>query len=261
MNHLFHSFDNISDVLPLNPARIISIVGAGGKTTLMEQLANTYASHEKKVLFTTTTHILRPEHLPKFYPVISEDKETLQSFFLQGQSVCLGIPCSIFHGKEKWKSPSQSFFQSIKALPDIVLCEGDGSRRLPVKMPKETEPVFFPGTDTVIGIIGLSCLGQPIKKAMYGFSENIDILKKYFPMISEDTIIDIDLLSFLASSPHGLYKGCYDKNYLVILNQADTLSKKNLDSIRELGSRLKSRNISCHILSLKEQFEIKMDMK
>ena len=36
---------------------VVSIVGAGGKTTLMEHLAKACGNHKRKVLLTTTTHI------------------------------------------------------------------------------------------------------------------------------------------------------------------------------------------------------------
>ncbi|MFR3345529.1 MAG: hypothetical protein ACLTS6_16980 [Anaerobutyricum sp.] len=34
----------------------------------------------------------------------------------------------------------------------VFLCEGDGSERLPIRLPKDGELVFFPKTDTVIGV-------------------------------------------------------------------------------------------------------------
>lgn len=257
MIHSMISYHNIADLLHLDNARIITITGAGGKTTLMEQLACSYLSKGKKILFTTTTHIIRPDSLPGFQPVISEDKKNIVRLLERGKSVCLGIPCGTAGGREKWQAPSPVFLQSLLSFPDIILCEGDGSKKLPVKIPRDHEPVFFPETDTVIGLIGLSCLGKPLGEIMFGFSEKMSVLKDAFPDINKNTLLDPSLLEFLVLSPHGLYKGCEGKNYHVVFNQADLLSKKNLDSIQELSSRLKSRNVSCHILSLKERYEVK----
>ena len=64
-----------------------------------------------------------------------------------------------------------------------ILCEGDGSKRLPIKLPKDGEPVFFPKTDTVIGVIGLSCLGKPIKEMLfpsYQLLPKLDFYSKKF---------------------------------------------------------------------------------
>lgn len=41
---------------------------------------------------------------------------------------------------------------------------------MPVKIPRQGEPVLYPGTDTVIGVIGLSCLGQPASECLFGRS-------------------------------------------------------------------------------------------
>ena len=43
---------------------VISIVGAGGKTTLMNAMAHVYQGRGQKVLITTTTHIMRPLDCP-----------------------------------------------------------------------------------------------------------------------------------------------------------------------------------------------------
>ena len=81
----------------------------------------------------------------------------------------LGIPEKKIYNKVKWKSPSINFMKKLslfsRKYSNIslrILCEGDGSKRLPIKLPKDGEPIFFPKTDTVIGVIGLSCLGKPI---------------------------------------------------------------------------------------------------
>ena len=51
--------------LPLSENKIITIVGAGGKTTLLYALAKKLAANSQKVLATTTTHIMRPTYSPK----------------------------------------------------------------------------------------------------------------------------------------------------------------------------------------------------
>ena len=50
-----------------------------------------------------------------------------------------------------------------------ILCEGDGSQRLPIKLPNDGQLSFSPKTDTVIGVIGLSCLGKPIKEMLFRY--------------------------------------------------------------------------------------------
>lgn len=50
--------------------RVISIVGAGGKTSTMFQLAKEYAGMGKRVIVTTSTHIFRPDG----YEVVLKDQ-------------------------------------------------------------------------------------------------------------------------------------------------------------------------------------------
>ena len=44
-----------------NQHRIISVVGAGGKSTLIRTLAERLSRRGRRVLVTTTTHIWKPE--------------------------------------------------------------------------------------------------------------------------------------------------------------------------------------------------------
>ncbi|MCF8109113.1 MAG: hypothetical protein K9J81_08985, partial [Desulfohalobiaceae bacterium] len=51
---------NVSDLLLPERSGIISLVGAGGKTSLMFQLAREIAARKQRVLTTTTTRIFSP---------------------------------------------------------------------------------------------------------------------------------------------------------------------------------------------------------
>ena len=50
---------------------------------------------------------------------------------------------------------------------DLTLLEADGSRRKPMKVPAEREPVILPECDLVLGVIGLSCLGKPLREVWF----------------------------------------------------------------------------------------------
>ena len=157
----------------LDDSRIITLTGAGGKTTLLYALAG-YLSRTENTLLTTTTHIMEPRDLPNAILVTREDAAALRAAFLSSRLAALGIPVSGPSGAAadrpvlKWRAPSLSFLEEIRDIPARIVCEGDGSRRMPVKIPRPGEPVLYPGTDTVIGVIGLSCLGQPASECLFG---------------------------------------------------------------------------------------------
>ena len=57
-------------------------------------------------------------------------------------------------------SPVES--ERLAALAAYSVIEADGSHRLPVKWPNETEPLLYPFLDTVLLVVGLSALGKPL---------------------------------------------------------------------------------------------------
>lgn len=187
-SHYFNH--NLTSLLGLDHSRIITLVGGGGKTSLMNTLGKEFAEQGIPTLLTTTTHIMKPDFLPDKAYIEEENLNKLTQAFTTSQLqqeypplAALGIPEKTIHNKIKWKSPSIDFCKKItdftlqnQKTPLRILCEGDGSKRLPAKLPKDGEPVFFPKTDTVIGVIGLSCLGKPIEEVLFRY----ELLNKIF---------------------------------------------------------------------------------
>ena len=180
MNKYFFNHD-LSPLLGLADSQIITFIGGGGKTSLMNTLGKEFASHGYPTLLTTTTHIMKPDFLSDESYIENEDLGQLANIFTNLKKntlplAALGIPEKKIYNKVKWKSPSINFMKKLslfsRKYSNIslrILCEGDGSKRLPIKLPKDGEPVFFPKTDTVIGVIGLSCLGKPIKEMLFRY--------------------------------------------------------------------------------------------
>ncbi len=62
MNKYFFNHD-LSPLLGLADSQIITFIGGGGKTSLMNTLGKEFASHGYPTLLTTTTHIMKPDFL------------------------------------------------------------------------------------------------------------------------------------------------------------------------------------------------------
>lgn len=77
----------------LDDSRIITLTGAGGKTTLLYALTG-YLSRTENTLLTTTTHIMEPRDLPNAILVTREDAAALRAAFLSSRLAALGIPVS-----------------------------------------------------------------------------------------------------------------------------------------------------------------------
>lgn len=274
MNKYFFNHD-LSPLLGLADSQIITFIGGGGKTSLMNTLGKEFASHGYPTLLTTTTHIMKPDFLSDESYIENEDLGQLANIFTNLKKntlplAALGIPEKVVNSNVKWRSPSSDFCEKIAEFSKKfstknpykflkILCEGDGSKRLPIKLPKDGEPVFFPKTDTVIGVIGLSCLGKPIKETLFRYEllPNLTSLDNYFMKSLQSTdIVTTDFLYRLCLSEKGLRKNITSQKFCIIFNQADILDEKALAEVITLRNQLQTKGICPHIISVKNNYII-----
>ena len=274
MNKYFFNHD-LSPLLGLADSQIITFIGGGGKTSLMNTLGKEFASHGYPTLLTTTTHIMKPDFLSDESYIENEDLGQVANIFTNLKKntlplAALGIPEKVVNSNIKWRSPSSDFCEKIAEFSKKfstknpykflkILCEGDGSKRLPIKLPKDGEPVFFPKTDTVIGVIGLSCLGKPIKETLFRYEllPNLTSLDNYFiKSLQSADIVTTDFLYRLCLSEKGLRKNITSQKFCIIFNQADILDEKALAEVITLRNQLQTKGICPHIISVKNNYII-----
>ena len=274
MNKYFFNHD-LSPLLGLADSQIITFIGGGGKTSLMNTLGKEFASHGYPTLLTTTTHIMKPDFLSDESYIENEDLGQLANIFTNLKKntlplAALGIPEKVVNSNVKWRSPSSDFCEKTAEFSKKfstknpykflkILCEGDGSKRLPIKLPKDGEPVFFPKTDTVIGVIGLSCLGKPIKETLFRYEllPNLTSLDNYFiKSLQSADIVTTDFLYRLCLSEKGLRKNITSQKFCIIFNQADILDEKALAEVITLRNQLQTKGICPHIISVKNNYII-----
>lgn len=189
-------------------SRVISLVGGGGKSTLMYFLASTSARQGKRVLVTTTTNIFAPS--PEFYV---ETEQQALSLWAQGKIAVIGTPIP---GKGKLKAPDDALLARLLKQADIAFIEADGSKHYPVKVPREGEPVLIPESDTVLAVMGLSAIGKPIREVCFRLPEVTRLLG-----VEEDHILTEEDAARILSSSFGGRKGVGDRQFCVVLNQCD----------------------------------------
>ena len=161
-------FQKIHEAIEWNPKsqRILSFVGAGGKTTLLYALSEELAQMGYRVLVMTTTHMRKPEENFYEYHSLPELKA--------GQVLTVGTTC----GDGKIRMPDDVRMDVLCEKADVILVEADGSRRKPFKIPAEHEPVLLPETDLVIGVLGWNSVGQKISEVSHRPADVASFLQK-----------------------------------------------------------------------------------
>lgn len=214
-----------------NKAFAVSVIGSGGKTTLLRTLAFIAKKNGFRTVLTTTTHMLYP-----FSPFIRIDDDTdpeigrsilnsaLEKYGIllsaddQGQLAPNSVH-PICH--MKLSSPSQKNIELFLETADLVISEADGSKRLPMKALNDTEPVLLPNSDLVILVFGISAIGRPLNEVCHRYEIATALLK-----VSETERVTEEMAAELIRSSY--LPRLKKENLVLLINQADTdeLTKK-----------------------------------
>ena len=186
---------------------VVSLVGAGGKSSLLYELARYSAANGLNTLVTTTTHIFRPDDA-----VYADDMQKVNHLWDSGSYAVIGTP----NLNGKLSMPPGAMLQCLMNKADIVLIEADGSKRMPVKVPEKNEPVILPECDIVIGVLGLSALHHPLKDVCFRLEKATDFLNVDAKM----PFTEVQAAQIL-SSELGTRKNVGQRFYMTVLNQCD----------------------------------------
>jgi probable selenium-dependent hydroxylase accessory protein YqeC len=212
----------IVQTLALGSQEIVSLVGGGGKTTLMFTLARELREQGAKVITTTTTKIFEP--LGEETPAVIIEEDHVQAM----TSVKEGL---LHHGhvtfaarrfpKGKIGGVGPALIASMaRELPiDHIIVEADGARRLPLKAPGAQEPVIPSATTLVIPMVGIDALGRPLGEETAFRPERIAVLtgtRLGGPITPE-------LIALVMVHPQGLMKGAPPQARMIpVINKVET---------------------------------------
>lgn len=217
--------------------QVISVAGAGGKTSTILRLEEEYKQQSQAVIVTTTTHMKRPEET-RVYD--RNEEEVFWKELQKSQSVWAGRKSS----EGKFISPEASFFQRILESRFPVLIEADGAKRHPVKVPAQHEPVIPKETETVLYVFGMDAVGQRIGDVCHR-PENAGVLLGK----STDSILTCSDIVLLALSRKGGLKGVGGSmEYHIILNKIETEDgmRYGLEIARMIAEK---SSFQCHLTS------------
>lgn len=180
---------------------ITSVIGSGGKTTLLAALAREL---EGPVVLTTTTHILPFPHIP-----------TVERTPLPARVSCVARP----DAPPKLGAPEESP-AALAQVARYVLVEADGAKRLPLKAHAAHEPVIPAGSTQTILVVGASGFGKPVREGVHRPELFCELAG-----CSPDDIATPELVAYAVRA-----EALADR---LVINQADT--PELLGLARELG--------------------------
>ena len=229
---------DLKTAFDIKDRELISIIGAGGKTSLMFALAQELSSPEKLVISTTTTKILFPEvadtplvlfasEQPNLLDVIEKKRRqynhiTVVSEKLANHSKLVGIsPCVV---EEIFAHTSVSH----------IINEADGAAHRSLKAPRlPDEPVIPSATTLVIAVVGADVFGTRFTEENVFRSE----IASQLTGLTIGTTLSIDAIARLLIHPQGILANSPENARIVFfINKVEL--EGALESSRALGQQI-----------------------
>jgi len=149
------------------PAPCLALVGAGGKTSALFQLARELLGNPyPTVLLTTTTHLGSHQAACADWHLVLKNPDTLDALkeaLPPGVGLLTGLPSP----EGRLTCPTPDFLEELNTIAEDhhvpLLIEADGARLHPLKAPARYEPAVPQFADTILVCAGLSALGQSLE--------------------------------------------------------------------------------------------------
>lgn len=233
--HAIEHPPSLIESLGLGKREMISLVGAGGKTTLMFRLARELVHEGKKVVTTTTTKILEPS--PEESPSLFVDPEDgrIKQFVREHLSQYSSITIARERLESKKLRGISSLFASElwKEDPiDYLIVEADGAAGRPVKAPRLGEPVIPAATTLTVALLGIDGMYLELKEENVFRCEQVSRLTG----IPHGGAVTDEAMAVLLTHPNGVFMGApVSSRVVVFLNKVDIFHGK------ERGRRIAHR--------------------
>jgi probable selenium-dependent hydroxylase accessory protein YqeC len=231
---------SLREGLMLGGGGVVSLVGGGGKTSLMFKLARELSMAGDTVLTTTTTKIFEPSRdqaacviLSGSVPDILDRADELLDEHLHLTAAVGKLPES---GKLCGFQPEIIGELWNAGLFQWIIVEADGAAGKPLKAPAAHEPVIPAYTTRLVGMVGLNGVGQPLTERLVFRHEHFARLTglRLGSNVSDSAIADVLVRD------DGLFKGfCPEVTRIAFFNQADV--RANFSAGQRIGRILSKR--------------------
>jgi probable selenium-dependent hydroxylase accessory protein YqeC len=166
----------LSTFLNIQPAQCISIMGAGGKSTLMNRLADELIVLGRTVVLSSTTNYHRPKTLQPDQILLTReapDWPDMLEVLARRWNRLLVLHHDL--GEAMVKGIEVAAVRTIhERIPDaIVIVKTDGARKRWFKAPNHSEPVIPPWSQLSITVVSCDILGQPLLEELVHRPERV----------------------------------------------------------------------------------------
>ncbi len=211
---------SIIDGLGVSAGDLVSIVGAGGKTSLMYGLGEDLLASGKPVLLTTTTRIWRPERRRVPMVVLGPETSETAGRIADGIRSSGSVLAAREESDSKFKGFSPEFVEELHSgcRQWTVVAECDGAMGKSLKVPRDHEPPMAASTSVFVVLVGVDCLGKSLSDDLIFQPSSISEVTGRGPdaMVDEDLVAEAVLSkrSYLGRKPSGA-------RMCVVLNKVD----------------------------------------
>jgi molybdenum cofactor cytidylyltransferase len=218
---------SLIDRIGIGHRELISIVGAGGKTTLLTTLGRELANDGYRVVLTTTTRMAAHQVTePVCWSTIPDDVAAAH---------VPGTPLFVMSGlnPDKAMGPDPDSVDRLfeRSAADHVVVEADGARTMSIKAPAGHEPMIPGHSTVVIVVVGADALGKPLFEVAHRPEQIVHLTGA-----TVDSIVTPDLAAAVLLHPEGGLKNIPQNARIVMA--ITKVSTDNDDTTAELAARL-----------------------
>ncbi|SRR6266568_1844458 len=236
----------LCDLIDLPAHPLITIVGAGGKTTTMYSLASELAYRGKRVITTTTTQIFYPEPDETDTLIVTSETHTLLKTIDEAWQKYrrLTVAGAVLRTEKlAGLQPEQPYELLLKSGADVVIVEADGARHRMIKAPGEHEPVIPLQANVALLVMSAEAINQPLSDRIAHRPERVAMVTG----VNLGDMLSPAVIARLITSEQGALKHIPETATAYLLITHASMAQKA--AIRELVNLMRSSSRIVGVLS------------
>jgi len=231
----------LRDALGVTRGDMVSLIGAGGKTTTLFRLAKELRDLGGKVMVTTTTKVFKPAkpHIDRLF--IVDDVQALVDVCAEiAAPAIIGAGCAV-DGEGNLLGMPTPWLDRLNQDGgfDAILVEADGAASRFLNIPSDKEPIIPESCQATVWMVAIKILGKPLTDEwVHCAARARDLLG-----LPAGARIDEEVLLQLLQHKNGCLKGIpIASRKLALINQADSAAE--MAAAQALGERLHGFNFA-----------------